>query len=249
MLVEAAHLSRRYGTGSTAVSALSDVSFSIGKGEYVAIMGPSGSGKTTLMNLLGLLDRPSSGSLRLSGANVTHLSPDRLAQIRNREIGFIFQSYNLLSRYTAVENVELPLVYAGVRRKERRRRAEAALERVGLAHRANHWPAQLSGGEQQRVAISRALVSNPALLLADEPTGALDSRTGKQVLELLASLNQAGNTIIMVTHDLQIAAHAKRLLRLHDGSLVEDRPVTQRREYTRTLRQALRSGLQPVHLP
>jgi putative ABC transport system ATP-binding protein len=240
MLVEVSHLSRRYGAGASAVPALHDVSFSIGAGEYVAIMGPSGSGKTTLINLIGLLDRPTSGSLCFAGVEVTRLSPDRLARIRNRDIGFIFQSYNLLSRYTALENVELPLVYAGIRRSERRRLAEVTLERVGLRHRAWHWPAQLSGGEQQRVAVARALVSQPQLLLADEPTGALDSRMGLQILALLQSLNQAGNTILMVTHDQHIASHASRILQLQDGALVDDRPVIDR-SYAEVMLQALGS--------
>jgi putative ABC transport system ATP-binding protein len=188
----------------------------------VAIMGPSGSGKSTLMNLVGLLDRPTSGRLFLAGEDTSELSPDRLASLRNREIGFVFQAYNLLPRSTALENVELPLVYARVSGKERRRRATEMLSAVGLGHRMNHSPAKLSGGEQQRVAIARALACDPAMLLADEPTGALDTRTGIEVLTLLESLHRAGRTIVLVTHNEDVARHASRILRVRDGVVESD---------------------------
>jgi putative ABC transport system ATP-binding protein len=225
MLLSAENLTRRYGRDKTEVTALADASFAIAAGEYVAIMGPSGSGKSTLMNLIGLLDRPSAGRLVFKGKDVTTLSHDRLAAIRNRDIGFVFQSYNLLARHTALENVEMPLIYAGVRRKERVRRARAALAAVGLAERSGHGPGELSGGEQQRVAIARALVGNPALILADEPTGALDSRTGTGILALFEALNAHGRTVIMITHDEKVARHARRIIQLQDGAVVDDRPV------------------------
>jgi putative ABC transport system ATP-binding protein len=223
VLLVAESLTRCYGRGKTAVTALADASFTIGPGEYVAIMGPSGSGKSTLMNLIGLLDRPSAGHLVFKGEDVTRLSHDRLAAIRNRDIGFVFQSYNLLARHTALENVEMPLVYAGVRRNERTRRARAALAGVGLGERSGHGPGELSGGEQQRVAIARALVCDPALILADEPTGALDSRTGADTMALFEALNAQGRTVIMVTHDAAVARHARRIIRLQDGAIVDDR--------------------------
>jgi putative ABC transport system ATP-binding protein len=185
-------------------------------------MGPSGSGKSTLMNLIGLLDSPSAGRLTLAGEETTRLSSDRLARLRNSQIGFVFQSYNLLARNTALQNVELPLIYGGVRSRDRACRAEAALAAVGLTHRLRHWPVQLSGGEQQRVAIARALVCEPAFILADEPTGALDSRTGGEILALFRRLNLQGRTIVLVTHDERIAANAGRVLRLQDGAVVGD---------------------------
>ncbi len=222
MLIEAASLTRRYGRGDAAVTALDDVSFAIGKGEFVAIMGPSGSGKSTLMNLVGLLDRPTSGRLIFNGSDVTRLSHDQLAATRNRDIGFVFQAYNLLARHSALENVEIPLVYGGVGRKQRLLRAKAALDAVGLSHRFDHGPTELSGGEQQRVAIARALVNNPALILADEPTGALDSRTGTEILDLFKRLNQEGRTVVMITHDASVAMHAARIIRLKDGKLLDD---------------------------
>jgi putative ABC transport system ATP-binding protein len=226
MLLEAQRLTRRYGTGDAAVDALRETSFSVAESEFVAIMGPSGSGKSTLMNLVGLLDRPTSGRLLLAGQDVTSLDPDRLAGLRNRRIGFVFQAYNLLARNTTLENAEMPLVYSGLRRSKRHLSARAALAAVGLSHRVDHWPGELSGGEQQRVAIARALVSDPALILADEPTGALDSRTGLGILALFQALNHAGRTIVMVTHDEQVARHARRILRLQDGALIGDEPVT-----------------------
>ncbi|HEX2726244.1 MAG TPA: ABC transporter ATP-binding protein [Beijerinckiaceae bacterium] len=226
-LLAAKELSRRYGRGSAVVDALKRTTFTVEQGEFVAIMGPSGSGKSTLMSLIGLLDRPTSGSLNLAGEDVTALSHDRLAALRNRRIGFVFQAYNLLARHTTVENVEMPLVYAGVRGSARRLKAGAALDTVGLSHRLDHWPGELSGGEQQRVAIARALVGDPALILADEPTGALDSRTGLGILALFQALNRGGRTVIMVTHDEHVARHARRVLRLQDGVLVSDDPVTE----------------------
>ena len=228
MLIEAVDLSKRYTTGAGSVAALDAVSFGIERGEFVAVMGPSGSGKTTLMNLLGLLDRPTSGRLALAGEDVSRLSADRQSALRNRHIGFVFQSYNLLHRSTAIENVELPLVYAGIPRAERQRRAGHALERIGLSKRREHWPVQLSGGEQQRVAIARAMVSEPALILADEPTGALDSHTGLEILALFQAINDAGSAILMVTHDQTVAQYARRILRMKDGRLEADGPVTER---------------------
>lgn len=223
MLLGTERLTRRYGKGDAAVTALRDATLSIEAGEFVAITGRSGSGKSTLMNLIGLLDRPSSGRLAFKGVNVTSLPHDRLAAIRNREIGFVFQSYNLLAQYTALENVELPLVYAGVGRRARRQRAEAALASVNLAHRGGHRPSELSGGEQQRVSIARAIVNEPALVLADEPTGALDSRTGAEVMALFQSLNDLGTALIMITHDMAVARHAPRIIELRDGRIIADR--------------------------
>ena len=227
MLLETHRLTRRYGSGHAAVDALSDTSFGIAEGEFVAVMGPSGSGKSTLMNLIGLLDRPTSGRLILAGEDATRLDHDRLAGMRNRRIGFVFQAYNLLARNTTLENVEMPLVYSGLRGSKRHLRAQAALESVGLSHRVDHWPGELSGGEQQRVAIARALVGDPAIILADEPTGALDSRTGLSILALFQALNRAGRTIVIVTHDEHVARHARRVLRLQDGRLVDDTPVAE----------------------
>lgn len=222
MLLKAERLTKQYGAGDTTVPALRDVSFSMRAGEFVAIMGPSGSGKSTLMNLIGLLDRPTSGKLFLAGEDTTALSHDRLAQLRNSQIGFVFQAYNLLPRNTALENVEVPLVYARMPRRKRLALARELLGAVGLLHRKDHPPAQLSGGEQQRVAIARALACNPAIILADEPTGALDSRTGMELLALLQSLNRLGRTIVLVTHDENVAAHARRIVRLRDGVIEAD---------------------------
>src|SRR5215217_4669251 len=227
MLVVAENLTRRYGAGDAAVTALRNTSFQVAEGEFVAVMGPSGSSKSTLMNLIGLLDRPTSGTLVLAGERTMRLGHDRLAALRNRRIGFVFQSYNLLARNTTIENVEMPLVYSGLRKSKRKARARAALEEVGLVHRIQHWPGELSGGEQQRVAIARALVGDPAIILADEPTGALDSRTGLSILALFQSLNRSGRTIVMVTHDEHVARHARRVLRLQDGTLIRDDPVAE----------------------
>jgi putative ABC transport system ATP-binding protein len=238
MLLVADRLSRFFGAAGNVVPALRDACFTVAPGEFVAIMGPSGSGKSTLMNLIGLLDGPSSGKLFIAGEDTTALSHDRRAALRNRQIGFVFQSYNLLPRSTAVENVELPLVYARVPRRQRRARARELLAAVRLDHRVDHSPATLSGGEQQRVAIARALACNPAIILADEPTGALDTRTGQEVLALLQALNRGGRTIVLVTHDENVALHAARVIRLRDGAVVEDA----RNSSPQTATQ-LRSGL------
>jgi putative ABC transport system ATP-binding protein len=227
-LVEVEALSREYRLGDILVPALRGVSLRIERGEFVAVMGPSGSGKSTFMNLLGCLDRPSGGTLCLDGRDVAGLDPDALAALRNRSLGFVFQNFNLLPRASAQENVELPLVYAGVPAAERHRRARDQLARVGLAERAGHLPRQLSGGQQQRVAIARALVNEPPLILADEPTGALDTRTSQELMALFQDLNDAGITLVLVTHEPDIAAYAKRVLTFRDGRLVEDRPVTRR---------------------
>ena len=200
---------------------LKDVSLTVEEGEYVAIMGPSGSGKTTLMNIIGCLDRPTSGTYELAGENVLKLKDRELSDLRLKSIGFVFQSFQLMPRESAVENVALPLSYAGVRKKERRSRATKALERVGLGDRVNFRPTQLSGGQKQRVAIARAMVNHPKILLADEPTGALDSKSGEQIMELFDSLNEEGVTIVMITHDPRIAAKAKRIVRIIDGEIYE----------------------------
>ena len=222
VVIAAKDLVKTYRMGKVQVQALDGVSFSIGRGEVVAVMGPSGSGKSTLMNILGCLDRPTSGEYVLDGEPVERLSDDRLAVVRNRKVGFVFQSFNLLSRATALTNVEMPLRYAGVRRG-RRERAKEALQSVGLGDRMTHRPAELSGGQQQRVAIARALVNNPAILMADEPTGNLDSKSGKEIMELLLSLNREhSTTVILITHDPAIAAHAQRVIRLKDGKLDEE---------------------------
>jgi len=206
--------------GEQKVSALDGVDFSIEKGEFVAIMGPSGSGKSTLMNLLGCLDLPSSGIYRLENLDIQDLKPDQLAEVRNRRIGFVFQSFNLLPRATALENTELPLLYGRV--PQSTEIAFQALERVGLAHRSKHKPTELSGGERQRVAIARALVNSPAIILADEPTGNLDSTTGKEILNLFLELNQEGVTLILVTHEQKIAEQAKRIMQMRDGKIISD---------------------------
>jgi putative ABC transport system ATP-binding protein len=223
-IIRLEHLTRVYPVGDTEVRALDDVSLHIHRGDFVALMGPSGSGKSTLLNLIGCLDTPTSGVYRLDGEAVQGLSEDRLADIRRKKLGFIFQSYHLVPRMSAARNVELPLILAGVEPRERRARAAAALQSVGLGHRAGHRPDQLSGGERQRVAIARAMVSKPSLLLADEPTGNLDSRTGAEIVALLEGLNRDGLTILLVTHDPGVAAHARRLLTLHDGRLTSDAP-------------------------
>jgi putative ABC transport system ATP-binding protein len=222
-LIEARSLVKTYRMGDQVVQALNDVSLDIAEGEFVAIMGASGSGKSTLMNILGCLDRPSSGTLRLAGEEVEALDGDALASIRNRRIGFVFQQFNLLPRTSAMDNVELPMVYAGIKPAERRTRALAALQRVGLGERAQHTPAELSGGQQQRVAIARALVNQPSLILADEPTGALDTQTSEDIMRLLAGLNAQGMTIVMVTHEADIALWARRRIVFRDGHIVEDR--------------------------
>ncbi len=220
MILSLEHIYKTYQQGKLEVPVLKDVSLSVEEGEYVAIMGPSGSGKTTLMNVIGCLDRPTSGSYVLDGQDILSLKDRQMSDVRLHSIGFVFQSYYLLSRQSAIENVALPLLYAGVRKKERLERAQAALERVGLGDRLNFKPTQLSGGQNQRVAIARAIVNNPKLLLADEPTGALDSASGEQIMELFSRLNGEGITIVMITHDADIASHAERILRIRDGKIL-----------------------------
>jgi putative ABC transport system ATP-binding protein len=222
VLIEIRDLVKVYEMGDVQVRALDGVSFAVEKGEFIAIMGPSGSGKSTLMNLIGCLDTATSGTYRLNEHEVSHLDDDELARIRNREIGFVFQTFNLLSRASALENVEVPLVYAGVPRQERRQRAKELLAMVGLGDRMHHQPNELSGGQRQRVAVARALVNNPSLLLADEPTGNLDSRTGDEIMTLFDELNRKGNTIVLVTHEEDIARHARAVVRLRDGKIVEE---------------------------
>jgi putative ABC transport system ATP-binding protein len=221
-LIEARGLTKTYVMGSTTVHALRGVSLDIEEGDFVAIMGASGSGKSTLMNILGCLDQPSSGEYRLAGEEVDAMAADQLASVRNRRIGFVFQQFNLLPRTSALENVELPMVYAGVKAPQRRERALAALQRVGLGERHAHTPSELSGGQQQRVAIARALVNQPQLILADEPTGALDSKTSADIMQLLDGLNRQGITVVIVTHESDIAAWARRRLVFRDGQIVED---------------------------
>ena len=221
-LIELSGIHRRYRMGEETIHALDDVSVVIRKNEYAAIMGPSGSGKSTLMNVIGCLDTPDEGEYRLNGQPVSSMNDRRLAQVRNREIGFVFQTFNLLARMTALANVEVPLVYAGVRRRERQRRAREALATVGLADRLLHRPSEMSGGQRQRVAIARALVTNPSIVLADEPTGNLDSATGHEIMKLFDQLHAAGHTLIVVTHEQEIAAHAARVLQMIDGRIVAD---------------------------
>ena len=222
-LLTVEHLTKTYGTGENAVHALDDVSFSVPRGQFLAIIGPSGSGKTTLMNLIGCLDVPTSGEYLLTGENVTKANENQLAEIRNRLLGFVFQSFYLLPKLSAVDNVALPLLYAGVNKKERRERAIEALQMMGLGQRLNFRPNQLSGGQCQRVAIARAIVGRPKLLLADEPTGALDSAAGNQIMDIFDALNDAGSTIIMITHEQEIAERAKRINYIRDGILSDGR--------------------------
>jgi putative ABC transport system ATP-binding protein len=221
-LIRIRDLAREYQMGEERILALQGLTLDIRRNEYVAIMGPSGSGKSTMMNLLGCLDTPTGGEYWLNGQEVSRLSDDQLARVRNREIGFVFQTFNLLPRATALHNVELPLVYAGARGRERRERAAAALARVGLEHRMEHRPNELSGGQRQRVAIARALVNNPSILLADEPTGNLDSVTSEEIMRVFGDLHAAGQTVIMVTHEPDIAAHAERVVVLRDGRVESD---------------------------
>jgi putative ABC transport system ATP-binding protein len=221
-LIETRDLWKTYVMGSEEIHALRGVSIEIERGEYVAIMGPSGSGKSTLMNLIGCLDTPSKGSYLLNSKQVSEMNDNELARIRNEEIGFVFQTFNLLPRATALQNVELPLVYAGVSSRDRQARAKAALDKVELSSRMTHRPNELSGGQRQRVAIARALVNNPSILLADEPTGNLDSKTGVEIMALFERLYEAGNTIVLVTHEADVAAHAKRVIHVRDGMVEKD---------------------------
>jgi len=236
-VVELRDVTKVYRLGSVEVRALRGVRLQIEPGEFVAIMGPSGSGKSTLLNIVGCLDRPTDGAYLLEGQDTRYLSDDALSEVRNRKVGFVFQTFNLLPRLTALQNVELPLLYAGVPRAERRRRAAELLARVGLADRLYHRPRELSGGQQQRVAVARALANHPAIVLADEPTGNLDSRSGEEVLALFQELNQAGVTIALVTHDREVAEHARRIVTLRDGRVVRDEPVGSPRDAREVLRQ------------
>jgi putative ABC transport system ATP-binding protein len=221
-VIEIIDLHKEYVMGTQVVRALRGVSFNLMKNEYVAIMGPSGSGKSTLMNMIGCLDTPTRGDYILNGKNVSDLSDNQLAAVRNKEIGFVFQTFNLLARSNCLSNVELPLIYSGMRSSERKKRALDVLDKVGLSDRVDHKPNELSGGQRQRVAVARALVNNPSILLADEPTGNLDSKTGEEIMQLFEELYRHGNTIIVVTHEEEIAAHARRVIRLRDGLLESD---------------------------
>ena len=224
-IIEIKDLMRHYQMGQTVVKALNGVTFDVEENEYIAIMGPSGSGKSTLMNMIGCLDTPTSGEYILNGHRVSELDDAELAQVRNREIGFVFQTFNLLPRTDCLNNVELPLIYAGMKSSERKKRAISTLEKVGLGDRLDHKPNELSGGQRQRVAIARALVNDPSILLADEPTGNLDTKTGEEIMLLFEELYRAGNTIIVVTHENDIANHARRIVRLRDGIIESDEKV------------------------
>ncbi|WP_406826629.1 ABC transporter ATP-binding protein [Pedobacter sp. KACC 23697] len=221
-LITIKEIGRKYVIGSEVIHALKSVSLDINKGEFVALMGPSGSGKSTLMNILGCLDTPSSGTYILNGTNVSQMSDDALAEVRNKEIGFVFQTFNLLPRSTSLDNVALPLIYAGTSKKDRDARAAKALENVGLGNRMDHKPNELSGGQRQRVAVARALINNPSIILADEPTGNLDTKTSIEIMGLLEEIHSKGNTIILVTHEEDIAQHAHRIVRMRDGLIEND---------------------------
>ncbi len=231
-LLETRHLVKNYVLGGETVHAVADVSLAVQRGEFVAIMGASGSGKSTFMNMIGALDIPTSGTLRLDGVDTATLSSDELADIRNKKIGFVFQQFNLLARTSATENVAVPLIYAGLSGAERRARAEATLAAMGLGDRLSHTPAKLSGGQQQRVAIARALVTNPLMLLADEPTGALDTKTSEDIMGIFQRLNDEGITVIVVTHEPDVAQYATRRILFRDGRVIEDAPVANRRRAT-----------------
>lgn len=220
-MIDIKNMSKIYEMGNNKVYALNNINLNIKEHEFVSIIGPSGSGKSTLMNMLGCLDVPTEGTYILDGKPISKMSDDELAEIRNKKIGFVFQGFNLLPKLTAIENVELPLIYQNISAKERRERAKKALASVGLEERINHTPNELSGGQQQRVAIARALITNPPLILADEPTGNLDSKSGKEVMEIFKSLNEQGNTIVLITHDNDVAREAKRIIRIQDGKLTE----------------------------
>ncbi len=235
-LIELTEVTKRYRVGDQEIRALDGINLSIGRGEFAAIIGPSGSGKSTLMHLLGCLDTPTTGHVVIDGVDVSHASDGKLAEMRNKKIGFVFQSFNLLGKFNVLENVELPMIYSGASKKERRRRALAAVERVGLANRAKNTPLQLSGGQMQRVAIARALVNDPKIVFADEPTGNLDSTTGANILELFRELSQQGRTIVLVTHDSDIAANAPRRIELKDGRIVDR---------TAALKSGIRQAPQP----
>jgi putative ABC transport system ATP-binding protein len=231
-IIEFKNIVKTYDMGEAEeVLALRGINLTINRNEYVAIMGPSGSGKSTLMNIIGCLDTPTSGLYQFNGLNVSEMNDNELAKIRNKEIGFVFQTFNLLARSDALHNVELPLIYAGVPAAERRRRAKETLEHVGLGDRIHHKPNELSGGQRQRVAVARALVTRPSIILADEPTGNLDSRTGEEIMMLFEELHRMGNTIILVTHEADIAEHAHRAIRLRDGQIESDEPVKKRKAY------------------
>lgn len=222
-MIEVVNVNKNYMVGGEEVKALKNVSFKIMEGEFVAIIGPSGSGKSTLMNILGCLDIPDSGEYYIEQKNIAKLNDNNLAELRNRKIGFVFQNFNLMPRLSALENVELPLIYKGITKKVRKEKVNKALEIVGLSDRQHHKPSELSGGQQQRIAIARAIICDPEIILADEPTGNLDSKAGKEILNILAELNSRGKTVIIITHDTEIAKHAKRILKIYDGELIEQK--------------------------
>ncbi len=221
MILDLQNIYKNYGQGEVEVPVLKDVTLQVEEGEYLAIMGPSGSGKSTLMNIVGCLDRPTSGKYFLDGEDISHLSENKLSEVRLNKIGFVFQTFQLLPQETALDNVALPLIYAGISKSERQKRAMESLENVGLGDRATFLPTQLSGGQKQRVAIARAMINNPKVLLADEPTGALDQASGKQVMELFGELNEKGTTVVMITHDANVAQNARRIVKIIDGRLTE----------------------------